>query len=192
MTKRTFFLLAFGSLLLFTALAWAIAFYFGPDPLPELLEKGASFPLQILWGSILGVTIGGLAWVLIDQSFFDQPREFFVGIIGPWRLSWLEIIFVSCCAGIGEEILFRGAIQPHLGIVWTSILFVVLHGYISPFNGPLSLYGLFMIVAIGLLGWAAVHFGLVVAMVAHTIIDIILLHFLTKAYAAKNQNMPVE
>ena len=96
---------------------------------------------------------------------------------------------VSGCAGIGEEILFRGGIQPFLGIIWTSLLFVILHGYITPFNGPLTIYGIFMVLAIALLGIATVHLGLVVAIVAHTTIDILLLFKLSRTYSSSSKDI---
>jgi membrane protease YdiL (CAAX protease family) len=141
---------------------------------------------------VFGCLVGLLAWALINASYFSKTLDFFVQIIGPWRLSWLEIVVVSCCAGVGEEILFRGAIQPHLGIIWTSILFVVLHGYINPFNGAMTAYGIFMVLAICLLGWAALQFGLVLAIVAHTVIDIILLYCLSRAYMSDTKNIPID
>lgn len=192
MTKKALFLLAFGTLVLFTFLGWVIMEYFGPEPLLIALQKGLSLPLQIVWGLILGVLVGMLAWALINMPFLRSTKDFFVQIIGPWRLNWLEIFLVSCSAGIGEEIFFRGAIQPHLGILWTSALFVLLHGYINPFNAPMSTYGLFMILAIYLLGWAAVQFGLPVAIVAHTVIDIVLLYLLSRAYDSTAEDISVD
>lgn len=185
MTKKTLFLLAGGSLVLFSVAGWVIMKFFGPVELAEVLQFGLYLPLQILLGLILGLFIGLLAWWLIDRPYFNETREFFVDIIGQFRLSWLEVILVSCCAGIGEEILFRGAVQPFLGIGWTSFLFVLLHGYINPFNQSLTVYGIFMVLAVSVLGYAAFQWGLVMAMVAHTVIDIVLLHKLTVAYGKK-------
>ena len=192
MTKKTLFILAFSSLIVFTVLGWGSLEYFGPVPLNESLALGFSLPVQVAWGLILGCLVGASAWLLIGFPFFKGTLDFFVGIIGPWRLNLLEIFLVSCCAGIGEEILFRGAIQPHLGIVATSVLFVVIHGYINPFNGPMTVYGIFMIIAICLLGWVAVEVGLVAAMVAHTTIDVILLYLLSKAYISSAEEVPPE
>jgi len=175
MSRNTLFLLAVGSFVLFCVMGWAIMEYFGPVSLIARLQQGEPFVRQIIWGLILGLSLGAAAWLLISQPFLTRTKEFFVDITSPWKLTHLEIVLVSCCAGIGEEILFRGAIQPFLGIGWTSILFVILHGYISPFNGPLTVYGIFMILAIALLGLATIHLGLVVAIVAHIIIDILLL-----------------
>lgn len=36
-------------------------------------------------------------------------------------------LILGLCAGVGEEILFRGAIQPRFGIIFTALIFAVLH-----------------------------------------------------------------
>ena len=192
MTKKTLFLLASGSLILFTILGWAIMDFFGPVSLESSFRKGSSLPIQLGLGLLLGSLIGSLAWTLVNLPFFRETRDFFVDIIGPLRLNWLEVLLISCCAGIGEEILFRGAIQPHLGILWTSILFVALHGYINPFNSQMTVYGVFMIIVICFLGWTAVEYGLVSVIVAHTVIDVILLYLLTRTYLTKTEDVPLE
>ncbi len=39
----------------------------------------------------------------------------------------LDIFLISALAGIAEELLFRGFIQPKIGILWASVIFGVLH-----------------------------------------------------------------
>lgn len=39
----------------------------------------------------------------------------------------LDLFIISACAGLGEELLFRGAIQVKFGIVVASIIFGLLH-----------------------------------------------------------------
>jgi membrane protease YdiL (CAAX protease family) len=192
MSRNTLFLLAGGSFVLFSAIGWAIMEYFSPVSLSTTLQQGDPLVMQVVWGLILGLSLGTAAWLLVNHPFLKRPKEFFVDIIGPWELTWLEIVLVSCCAGIGEEILFRGGIQPFLGIIWTSLLFVILHGYITPFNGPLTIYGIFMVLAIALLGLATVHLGLVVAIVAHTTIDILLLFKLSRTYSSSSKDISQE
>ena len=190
MTRKTLFILASGSLVLFTLMGWGIMEYFGPIGITETLQQGKSPIFQMVAGSGMGMVLGFAAWKLIGHSFFHHTRMFFANIIGPWKLSWLEILWISCCAGIGEEILFRGGIQPLLGIGWTSLLFVVLHGYITPFNRSLTLYGIFMVLVIAIIGWAAVEIGLITAMVAHAVIDIILLTKLSSVYTISEDTAP--
>ena len=41
--------------------------------------------------------------------------------------AWAGAVLTSVAAGVGEEVLFRGALQPRLGIVLTAVLFGALH-----------------------------------------------------------------
>jgi len=118
------------------------------------------------------------ALVLVKSSWFKPSRIFFTGLIATIRPSAFHIIFYSFCAAVGEEILFRGAIQPHLGIWLTSILFIFLHGYLNPFNWGITLYGLFMIIISAGLGYLFELFGIYASMIAHFIFDVAMFSFL--------------
>lgn len=84
-------------------------------------------------------------------------------------------ILLAPAAGIGEEILFRGALQTLLGVWLSSGLFVLAHTRAYRFNGLnrrvlLQAAGLF---AVSLVLAAIAHFaGLVPAIVVHTVVDI--------------------
>jgi len=84
-------------------------------------------------------------------------------------------ILLAPAAGIGEEILFRGALQTLLGVWLSSALFVLAHTKAYRFNGLnrrvlLQAAGLF---AVSLVLGAIAHFaGLIPAIVVHTVIDI--------------------
>ncbi len=135
---------------------------------------------QLLIGLVFGFITAKAGWGIVALPFMSETRMFFVEIIKPLRLSWLEIIFVSVSAGIGEELLFRGAVQPFLGIWTTAFLFVLLHGYLNPFNLSMSVYGIYMTVVIGVLGYFTEYFGILSAIAAHAVIDVYLLFELSK------------
>ncbi|GAB3302865.1 CPBP family intramembrane glutamic endopeptidase [Luteimonas notoginsengisoli] len=84
-------------------------------------------------------------------------------------------LLLAPAAGIGEEILFRGALQTLLGVWLSSALFVLAHTKAYRFNGLsrrvlLQAAGLF---AVSLVLAAIAHFaGLVPAIIVHTVIDI--------------------
>ena len=48
-------------------------------------------------------------------------------LLGPLAGSIPGILTLGLAAGIGEETLFRGALQPRFGLLFTSILFAVVH-----------------------------------------------------------------
>ena len=66
-----------------------------------------------------------------------------------------------------------------LGVWFTAILFVLLHGYLNPFDLSLTVYGIYMVLVIGVLGLMTEYFGILTAIIAHTLIDIILLRELS-------------
>ena len=90
------------------------------------------------------------------------------------------IFFVSFCAGFGEEVLFRGVLQPKLGIWLTAVIFVGIHGYLNPNNWRISIYGIYLTIVIALTGYLSRHFGLTTAIITHMIIDVILFYKLAK------------
>jgi len=134
--------------------------------------------MQLLRGSVLGVTAVLFALLLVKSSWFKPSRIFFTGLIASINPTFAHIIFYSLCAAVGEEILFRGAIQPHIGIWPASILFIFLHGYLNPFNWPITMYGLFMIIISAGLGYLYAQCGIYAAMVAHFIFDVAMFSFL--------------
>ena len=48
-------------------------------------------------------------------------------LIGPLFQTPLGILSIGLAAGIGEEILFRGAMQPRFRLVLTALFFALLH-----------------------------------------------------------------
>lgn len=74
---------------------------------------------------ILLQTIGGAVWEAINPdevALIEQISQTLYQNFGFWH--WLAL---AVGAGIGEEILFRGALQPALGIWFTSALFAIVH-----------------------------------------------------------------
>lgn len=131
--------------------------------------------MQTVIGIAIGLVSGYAAYALIQRPFMAPVRDKYSAMFGEFDLGISEIWFISFCAGVGEELLFRGALQPLLGIPLTSVIFVAIHGYLNPANWRLSIYGIFMTCVIALIGWSAQYFGLITAVFAHMIIDVILL-----------------
>lgn len=136
---------------------------------------------QMAFGVFAGIIIAVLAQLLIISPLLRNVNAQYANLLGRFKLNMSEIILVSLCAGVGEEILFRGALQPIFGILITSIIFVAIHGYLNPKEWRISIYGLFMTVAIYGIGVMSDYLGLLSAIIAHTIIDIYLLHHLQKS-----------
>ena len=61
-------------------------------------------------------------WLPDVHALEDRFGYDFVGLP-----PWIGAVLTSVAAGVGEEVLFRGALQPRLGVVLTAVLFGALH-----------------------------------------------------------------
>ena len=160
------------TLLGFGLVGFVLIHFFQDQNWLDLLFHGHAVIYQISFGVVFGLLIALTLLLLIELPLFQDTQDFFVDLIGPVQLSIPAIVFISFCAGFGEELFFRGAIQYWLGIWITAILFVLLHGYIQPKNWKMSVFGVLLIVASASFGYLTTHVGLLSAMVAHTVYDI--------------------
>ncbi|MGB1031760.1 MAG: lysostaphin resistance A-like protein, partial [Flavobacteriales bacterium] len=109
---------------------------------------------QLLLGLVIGIASAWLAETVLNLKKLNNVMEKYSGILGGFDLSKKEMAWLSICAGVGEELLFRGVLQwvaieylgLWLGIGVTSILFIAIHGYLNPKNGNIFLYGFFFFI----------------------------------------------
>lgn len=147
-------------------------------PLPADAWRG-TFALPWMHQMLAGAALGLLYWACAEaayrflpngegsQTVIDSYNE--LGLSG-WRPLW-----ISLAAGVGEELLFRGALQPHVGIWIASALFALAHlrGYrIRELNRTTAaqLAGLFGVSVV--LGTLAHYGGLITAIVVHVMVDV--------------------
>lgn len=189
MINRSIFLnLATFTLFGFGALGWILINWLFDYNLAYTLAGSTNIFLQALIGLGYGLIAALLAWLIISAKQLTPVRHFYGGLIQQVQLTRTDIIYVSVCAGIGEEILFRGALQPLMGIWITSVFFVLIHGYLNPKNIHLFFYGLYMVLAIAGLGYMAQYLGLISSIWAHIVIDIILLYKLSYTELPSQEN----
>lgn len=137
------------------------------------------FRYENLFKSIpIGLGFGALAAflgiLLLKLPQLKETNTFYASFFKNLDLHWTDILFYSFCAGVGEEILFRGALQPLLGLWFAAVLFVLLHGYISLQDWEKSIYGVFLIFISASFGYLVVYFDIYSAMAAHFIFDVIM------------------
>ena len=154
--------------------AWMIVFVQDRSLFDAVLGAGAWW-----WHALVGGTVGWfiaeVAWSVIKHPWLHPVRVKYTDMIGPLIPTFALQVLVSVCAGVGEELLFRGAAQYWLGIPLTAVVFVALHGYLHPLDRRVSIYGAFMVLAMIGLGMIAQRAGLLAPMIAHTVIDIVLI-----------------
>jgi membrane protease YdiL (CAAX protease family) len=110
----------------------------------------------------------GVAWLW--QAWDPETYELIGGIseslFGDF-MTPLGALAVGIAAGVGEETLFRGALQPRLGILLTSLLFAISH--VQYAFTPATL----VILILGLcLGWVRRRWGLPAAILLHALYNI--------------------
>jgi len=148
-----------------------------------------------LWASpLIGVAVGLLiVWLsqLATKHWqrLQQLRDGFRDVLGP--LSHREIVTLAVSSSVAEELLFRGALLPWLGVAWQALLFGLLH------IGPDRRFIIWtaMATAIGLLfGAVTLWVGDIgAAVTAHFIVNYLNLRFITasapslRGRAATNQ-----
>lgn len=180
-SKNLILLLAFFTLVGFPALGYLIFFLFGEGNISDLMFGKIIIPFQILLGFPIGWIAALIAAKLIQSNFMLPVREKYGNLITELNLNLWQIIFISICAGVGEEWLFRAFLQPIWGVWITSFVFVALHGYLNPFDWRITVYGIYLTLVIIGLGFMFEYWGIWASAAAHTAIDIVLLLFLSKS-----------
>lgn len=144
-----------------------------------LFEHPASFLDLIKWNDssiwMIGIPAGGIV-VLIDlvlmktlpSSYYDDgglnERLF------SQRSVW-QILFIAAIVAVSEEILFRGVIQTHFGLIVSSLIFSLIH-YRYLFNWFLFLNITLLSFLVGAVyEWTE---NLLVTIVMHFVIDALL------------------
>jgi hypothetical protein len=118
---------------------------------------------------VLGLFNSGSEWVqkIAFPALWRSDQRFteaLAGIMGPGRM-----VLLGVSAGVGEEITLRGALQPRLGVVRTSLVFAVLHV-------QYSWYGIASIFVFGLiLGLIRRRSSTTAAIAVHALYDVLAL-----------------
>jgi membrane protease YdiL (CAAX protease family) len=152
-------------------------------------------PLSVLRGPmaageqlLLGLGLSALAAVASYASFRltakSEATANTIKAYGRLDLSGLNPVWISLAAAIGEELLFRAALQPLLGVWITSIIFLLTHTPVYQFR-RLNLATL--VQAAGVfgasvaLGFIYQYVGLLAAMMVHAALDVIGLYVVRNA-----------
>ncbi len=155
-----------------SAIGIVLIHYLQKRDVSDTLTGGKNYYLQVIAGLFFGSLSALLAVALINGKRFKSVRTFFEELLQDINPSFVNILFYSFCAGVGEEILFRAGIQPLIGIWPAAMLFVFLHGYINPAKINLTIYGAFLIVICAGFGYLFKFFGLLSSVIAHFIYDV--------------------
>lgn len=146
-----------------------VGLFFGRSPAEAMRRLG--WTRAFSWRWYLGAVASGVVMAVLVQEVWNRmmpasqegieklSEMMFGPIVGTGLLGALTI---GLAAGLGEETLFRGAMQPRFGIVLTSLLFAVIH---TQYGVSLALV---QILAIGLIfGFVRQRANTLTSMAAH-------------------------
>ncbi|MDV3241204.1 MULTISPECIES: CPBP family intramembrane glutamic endopeptidase [Methylocaldum] len=160
-----------GLILLAYVIGWAVSI----NPLAHI---GFS-PMALVWG-----IVGTLPLYLLFALSYNLPwsgmravKNFLVEKLGPFlsRYRWQELLYLGFLAGISEEILFRGLLQPWFeqnwgwigGIAFSNLVFALVH-WVTPLYALLAgLTGVYLGIALDFGG----ERNLVIPILIHAIYD---------------------
>ena len=140
--------------------------------------------LRIGIGAVIGVALAVTnAFIVSRLEFFTRIRRLAHHAVEGIEPRWYTILTVALAAGIGEEMFFRGALDPLVGRWFTALGFVILHGAIRIRDRNSAAFACFLYMAsVGLSALKAWK-GLEAAIVAHACYDLVMLAWLVKGTA---------
>jgi membrane protease YdiL (CAAX protease family) len=179
--KRVILSLALLTLIVFPLIGMAIVKYLAGESIQVMVRQSSPFYLQFGIGVAVGGVMGLIAFWLTERPLLKPSTQKYSRLLGALKLNTIDKVVISICAGFGEELLFRGAIQVFWGIWPTAVLFVAIHGYLNPRDWRISIYGAMMTIFIAILGYLTEWYGIWAAATAHGMIDLVLLMMMKDA-----------
>jgi membrane protease YdiL (CAAX protease family) len=97
---------------------------------PDVYRLPHSTTLRLILSPLLGVAIGLVVVFLTRLAVhrFDWARQLhrsFRGLLG--NLHARDIFILAVASSVGEELLFRGALLPWVGLLAQAVIFALLH-----------------------------------------------------------------
>lgn len=178
------YLIGLTTLIGFPLLAWAVVeivrvwfnqYY--PNQLIDMFHISHQYYYLIPVFTSVGIMFGLFVIWLTELEYFEKSLSKYKNLLSHYKLNTFLVVFLSVCAAVGEEIFFRGALQPIIGIWATSIFFVAIHGYFSIKDKRINIFAVLLTFFIALIGWAAQTYSIWLAIAAHFSYDLVLLFY---------------
>ena len=178
--KKQMLIYGWITLLLFPIPGFLLQFFINDATFSDFLNIKSYSILHLFLGLELGVIYGFISYLFVKSPFFEKLPNRIDDLVKAMNLKVRHGLFLSFCAAVGEELLFRAGLQSFLGPFLCSIVFVALHGYLNPLNLRFSVYGLIVLPFILLISYGMEPFGLIFCIAAHFSYDAILFTFMIK------------
>ncbi len=144
----------------------------------NLVFRGVSIPEQLVHGLVFGTAAFLVVYVFLRSKLLSDISTPIFAIAK--KMNWVQIVFISVAAGVGEELLFRVCLQHFWGLWPTAIIFVAIHGYLDFTNSRVFAYGIFMSLVSGGFGLLYIKYGSLAPIAAHFMIDFLILGYIKR------------
>jgi hypothetical protein len=135
-------------------------------------------------GASIGAALAALNAFLVSRlSVFARVRRLAHHAVEGIEPRWHTMVVLALSAGIGEEIFFRGALDPVVGRWFTALGFVILHGAIRFRDRNGLAFAVFLYAASVGLSMLNTWKGLECAISAHAAYDLTMLAWLVHGTA---------
>ena len=167
------------------ALIWRVGFYH--EPILFISPQAAAQGLSVGRDTVIGLAVGLVSvwvsrWWTEHSHSGEQMARAMAATLG--SLSVPNALLLALASGLGEELFFRGALQPRVGWLVSSLLFGAVHfvprrdmlpwtGFVLAMGGVLG----------GLFAWTG---NLVAPIVAHVVVNGLNLPFLVGRYRSES------
>lgn len=172
--------------------AVVLGWFGGIDPFATLHYSEPA----IIYG-VLGTVPLFLLFLFLEQLTADSVvtiRRFLLQTLGPalHRYHWADLFILAAIAGISEEILFRGVIQPWMesswgiaaGLIGSNILFGLVHAITPLYTVLAILVGIYLGLALDVGG----DRNLLTPIIIHGLYDFLAFLALMRAYRASQSS----
>lgn len=190
MSKEKMYQMSLVTLAGFSIIGFLLIHFLLGENIAEVFFKGQNWKWQILIGASYGLYAAIFMSLVISYTPLQKISDFYTKLFAGLNLKFADIAFYSFCAGVGEEILFRGAIQygfegllanyypPHLAIWLIAFIFVALHLYFDFSDWRMMLNATLLVLVSAGLGYLFHYIGLISAIIAHFIFDLVIFSYL--------------
>jgi membrane protease YdiL (CAAX protease family) len=161
--------------LVFCLIAAPIIWFSRPEPL-TIFSRPAGPLTQLLVGQVLALIAAAVSWLLYKLTANSAASARTVQSYARLDLRGLNPLWISIAAAIGEEVLFRAALQPLLGVWIVSLIFLLTHVPVYRFrqlDGATIAQAASVFAGSVVLGFVFDYVGLLAAILVHAWIDIV-------------------
>ena len=165
-------------LVIVVAQAEPLSVFRGPMPVGE----------QLLVGLVLSALAAVVSYASFRLTAQSEATQNTIVAYGRLDLSGRNPLWISLAAAIGEELLFRAALQPLLGVWITSLVFLLTHTPVYQFrkvNRATLVQAAGVFGASVALGLIYQYVGLLAAMMVHTALDVVGLYIVRNALRSR-------